>query len=307
MKKNILKTSLLLIGLCCAISLSFAQKKGTKSKPVSINFDSLQIDRNSDRGPKIINTGSIYGDLNPDSSEYHLLIICNQNYTDKDWTSLKWPIHDGSRLKDVLTKRYNFKESNITVLTDPTRTQMFAVLQSFIKKLNRKDNLLIFYAGHGYYDQDMNMGYWIPSDGDHANPANWFANDELKRSIKAINTQHTLVIADACFAGTLTRGKTTSSIIDWDSVLPDNMLRTRYGLRSRKVMTSGSLEQVPDKSEFIEALVSTLQNSTLKYLTSEQLFDRIKKSISNQIPLFSVIPDCGNETGGDFIFTLKNK
>jgi hypothetical protein len=153
----------------------------------------------------------------------------------------------------------------------------------------------------------MNMGYWIPGDGDRSNQANWFANDELKRLIKAINTQHTLVIADACFAGTLTRGGPllSENQVNWEAVLPNNMLQSRYGLRSRKVMTSGALEQVPDKSDFIETLVAVLQNSTLKYLTAEQLFDRIKKSISKQTPLFSVIPDCGHEAGGDFIFTLK--
>jgi Caspase domain len=289
---------LMLLGFRCL----FAQKpKKVKSSSIQINFDSIAI---SERGPKIVNKSSIYGSQSPDSSNYHLLVISIQNYVDKDWVSLKWPIEDGSRLKNVLNRKYSFKESNTTVLLDPTRTQMFAVLQKYAKTLTKNDNLLIFYAGHGYYDQDMNMGYWIPSDGNDDNQANWFANDELKRIVKVINTQHTLVIADACFAGTLTRGK-SGGAVDWEAVLPDNMLRSRYGLRSRKVMTSGSLEQVPDKSDFINSLVNILEESTLKYLTAEQLFDRLKKSISVQTPLFSVIPDCGHEAGGDFIFKLK--
>ena len=303
---HIIITLKLFLFLCFAffVQVYLYAQAPNKSTSISINFDSLK----ANRGPKIINnSGSIYGNLNPDSSEYHLLIICTQNYIDQDWSSLKWPIHDGNRLKAVLSKRYTFKESNVTLLIDPTRTQLYAVFQKYLKTLGKKDNLLIFYAGHGFYDKDMNMGYWIPSDGNDDNPSNWFANDELKRIVKAINTQHTLVIADACFAGTLTRANnnTNKEPINWDAVLPNNMLNTRYGLRSRKVMTSGSLEQVPDKSDFIESLVGILENSTLKYLTAEQLFDRLKKSITNQIPLFTVIPDAGNEVGGDFIFTLK--
>jgi hypothetical protein len=257
----------------------------------------------------IINKGSIYGNYNPDSSTYHLLIICNQNYLDKDWMPLRWPIQDGNRLKNVLVNKYSFKLHNVTMLIDPSRAQMFSAFQKYLKALNRNDNLVIFYAGHGFYDQDMNMGYWIPKDGEVKNPSNWFANDELKRLIKAINTQHTLVIADACFAGTLTRGQNTNpkkGEVNWEETLPENMITTRYGLKSRKVMTSGALEQVPDKSDFIYALTDILENSTLRYLTAEQLFDRIKKSVTRQIPLFSVIPDTGHETGGDFIFRLKD-
>lgn len=282
-----------------------------RSRVQTINFDSLRAVANRTRGAKTTATESIFGTLAPDSSRYHALIICNQAYSDDAWPTLRWPIRDGEKLRDVLQKRYKFDQSDIRLLTNPTRSELFAVLQQYQRKLTRHDNLLIFYAGHGYYDRDLNAGYWIPRDGDRDNPANWFANDELKRILRATNTQHTLVIADACFAGTLTRGGPDPvkdrhrTEVNWEDLLPESMLRSRYGLRSRKVMTSGALEQVPDQSTFIETLVWTLQTSTIRYLTAEQLFDRVKKSASQQTLLFTLIPDCGHETGGDFILMLR--
>lgn len=297
-----------------AVAQTQAQKPN-RSKSIAIDFDSYYSKKNeiiidTIRGSVVQKSASFFDRINPDSSSYHLLIICNQNYKDKGWTSLKWPIHDGNEIRRVLTSRYSFEENNVTFLTDPTRAEIYNSLLGLTRKLNVNDNLIIFYAGHGVYDLAMNMGYWIPSDAETQNSSNWIANDEVKRILKAMKTQHILVIADACFAGTLTRngvsGGLTNTTIDWNEMLPNNMLKNRYALKSRKVITSGSLEQVPDKSVFLESLVNMLETSNLKYLVSEQLFDRVKRSIEEQTPLMSVIPDCGNELGSDFIFRLKD-
>jgi hypothetical protein len=95
--------------------------KSSKSSPIFLNIDSLL----SQRGPNIQNKGSIFGNISPDSSEYHILIICVQNYNDKEWMTLKWPLYDANRLKEVLLKRYSFKEINVSVLVNPSRAQMF--------------------------------------------------------------------------------------------------------------------------------------------------------------------------------------
>lgn len=311
--KKLLCLGFTLLLLMMVPSKVICQKKANnRSNSIAVDFDSYyskkyQSFSDTARGSVVQSKASIFDRLNPDSSEYHLLIICNQNYKDKEWSSLQWPIHDGKEIERVLTGKYNFKKQNVTFLIDPSRSQIYGSLQSLARKLKEKDNLIIFYAGHGIYDVDMNMGYWIPSDGEASNSSNWFANDELKRILKTMKTQHILVIADACFAGTLTRsgGSGVNSLINWDEILPNTMLKSRYGLKSRKVLTSGALEQVPDKSVFLESLVQILERNSLKYMVSEQLFDKVKRSIEKQTPLLSVITESGNEIGSDFIFRLK--
>lgn len=304
---------LLLIGLMFLLTLSTRAQDGTtnQSRPLKLNLDSLRR-VNQMRGAGVAGSGSIYGNMSPDSSQYHALIICNQKYNDTEWRELVWPIQDGTKLREVLTKRYTFQPANVRMLENPTRSELYAAIRQYQRTLNRRDNLLVFYAGHGSYDVDLNEGYWIPRDGEKENSANWFPNSDLKRLLSVIQTQHTLVITDACFGGTLSglRGDDpatvkTRQLVNWDDQLPDHMLRSRYGLRSRRVMTSGALEQVPDKSLFLESLLWTLQNSTIRYMAAEQLFDQTKRAISQQTPLYTVIPDCGNQAGSDFIFSLR--
>ena len=74
-------------------------------------------------------------------------------------------------------------------------------------------------------------------------------------------------------------------------------------------MTSGAMTTVPDKSVFIEYLTKRLRDNESKYLSSEQLFSRLKQPVINnspthQVPQFGEIWDSGDE-GGDFIFIKK--
>ena len=46
-------------------------------------------------------------------------------------------------------------------------------------KITSNDNLLIFYAGHGYYDEDAEIGYWLPSDATLGTTVDWFPNSTL--------------------------------------------------------------------------------------------------------------------------------
>ena len=72
-------------------------------------------------------------------------------------------------------------------------------------------------------------------------------------------------------------------------------------------MTSGILEEVPDKSIFLEYLVKGLDENEDKYLTSEVLFSSFKASVMNNspnVPQYGVIQNVGDE-GGDFVFVRR--
>jgi hypothetical protein len=78
-------------------------------------------------------------------------------------------------------------------------------------------------------------------------------------------------------------------------------------MTSRKAMTSGTLEEVPDKSVFIEYLMKRLHENEKKYLPAAELFGSLREAVLNNspnIPQYGVIQDTGDE-GGEFIFLKR--
>ena len=118
-------------------------------------------------------------------------------------------------------------------MKNPTFEEMIVEFEGLSRKITPEDFLLIFYAGHGFFDATTNIGYWLPSDASDKNKAKWFRNSTLVENIGAINSKHTFLIADACFSGSIF--KTRSSINNASSDI-NNMLK----FTSRKALTSGA-------------------------------------------------------------------
>ena len=243
------------------------------------------------------------GDLEIDETEskYYALVISVQNYDDNAIKDLNKPEKDAASLTNVLRDYYTFNNDNVTILRDPKRTEIITALDKLSKHVTDKDNLLIFYAGHGYWDASLEQGYWLPSDAQKDFRANWLANSELANYIRGIKSKHTLLITDACFSG---------SIFDDTRSAFDNApqhIKSLYSRTSRKAMTSGSKEEVPDKSVFTEYLIKGLQDNTKHYLTANELFNFLQEPVlsnTNTVPRFGVIQNTKHE-GGEFVFVKR--
>jgi hypothetical protein len=237
------------------------------------------------------------------SAKYYAVIIAVQDYLDDNITDLEEPIRDAKRVAAILKEQYTFEEENLILLENPTKADIIGTFHGLRSRINEADNLLIFYAGHGYWDEGMKIGYWLPSDAEKDNPVNWLPNTDLTNYLNAINSKHTLLIADACFSGGIfkTRGafnKTNFSAYD-----------QIYRMNSRKAMTSGTLNEVPDKSVFIEYMLKRLKENKQKYLSSEQLFVSMKMAVINNspnVPQYGTIQNTGDE-GGEFIFVKRSQ
>jgi hypothetical protein len=241
----------------------------------------------------------VFRTLNGKGSYYALLIGIDK-YSDPAIPDLDNPINDATRLEKILVSKYTFQEDQITVLKNPGSEDLIIALDELAHKITPDDNLLIFYAGHGWFDEKANIGYWLPSDAKQVNKAAWFRNSTLCDYLKEIDSKHTLLIADACFGGSIF--KTRAAFPDATKAV--NML---YELKSRKAMTSGTLTEVPDRSAFVKYLMERLDENTEKYLTSEQLFSSFRMAVINNsdvVPQYGEIYNVGDE-GGDFIFIRK--
>ncbi|KKL56462.1 hypothetical protein LCGC14_2245180, partial [marine sediment metagenome] len=231
---------------------------------------------------------------------YYALIIGVDEYIHPSIKNLENPIIDATALRDILISEYTFQDENVSLLKNAKRGDIILALDYLANKLTPDDNLLIFYAGHGWWDETANIGYWLPSDAAQTNKTAWFRNSTLCDYLKEIKSKHTLLIADACFGGSIFKSRS----VFYDA---DKAINKLYELSSRKAMTSGTLTEVPDRSAFTRYLIERLSENTDKYLSSEQLFSSFRMAVINNsdaIPQYGEIRNVGDE-GGDFIFLRK--
>jgi tetratricopeptide (TPR) repeat protein len=236
-----------------------------------------------------------------EGGKYYALIIGISDYEDPSIPDLDgYPIQDAERLAQLLTDNYTFKTENIQLLKNPNRSSIQRAFDYLSKVVTDNDNLLIFYAGHGLYDEATELGYWLPADAEKEYTSNWIYNDVLVANLKRIRSRHTLLISDACFSGSIFK---TRSAMDEAPMA----YQKKYELKSRKAITSGVLQTVPNKSVFFKYLADDLENNKARYFSANQLFQDIEIPVGNNspnTPQVGVIRNVGDE-GGDFIFIKK--
>jgi hypothetical protein len=277
-----------------------SKENGSTSNPIYLKIGQTDDVRSVS---STIETKELEINENNNSPNYYSLIIGvdKYQYSSANISNLDKPIKDASALKNLLISKYSFSNSNITFLQNPTRAEILQELEELAKKVNSKDNILIFYAGHGYWDERLKVGYWLPSDSKSNDKSSWIANSTIRDYIAGIQSKHTLLISDACFSGSIFKTREVNSEIN------EYGTAKIYQLPSRKAITSGTLTTVPDESKFMEYFLKRLNENEAKYLTTRQLFYSIETAILNNtstVPQFGVIQDTGDE-GGDFIFIKK--
>jgi hypothetical protein len=234
--------------------------------------------------------------------ENHLLLIGINEY--KNWNKLSGATKDIAAIEEVLYAQYQFEKSNIHKLVNEqcTKEGIDSVFRELISNLTNADNLIVYYAGHGILDKQINEGYWIPIDARLKKPIDYVSNAEIKKYLEALKTKHTLLIADACFSGGFF--KTTRGDQGFENKVEK--------LGSKWVFCSGREEEVADvmqgkeNSPFAYYLLKFLTESKGQLAASE-LIQMVKKAVannSNQTPIGGPMNFVGDE-GGEFIFRRK--
>ncbi len=234
--------------------------------------------------------------------KYYALLIGIDSYINDEIQDLDHPVSDMHKLKEVLISDYSFTPEHTISLTNPSRDEIIMAFDKLSNNVTSKDQLLIFYAGHGIWDDKIKQGYWLPSDASKTSKARWLSNSTIRDYIGGIKSKHTLLITDACFSGGIFKERAVA-FKDGRAMLE------MFKLPSRKAMTSGTLSTVPDKSVFVHYLIKNLKLNTQPLLSSEDLFRNFKIAVINnspngQIPQYGSIGQTGDE-GGDFIFIKK--
>src|SRR5664279_5965508 len=127
------------------------------------------------------------------------ILIENSSY--ETFASLDGPTKDISTIQRALA---NYQIQNYIPKKDMTKAEMerfFNIeLRDMVKK-NQVKSLLIWYAGHGKFINDV--GYWIPVDAKRDDEFTYFNINSLKAGLQGYSDViiHTLVVSDACESG----------------------------------------------------------------------------------------------------------
>jgi len=244
--------------------------------------------------------------------QYHALIIGNNKY--QFWPKLKAAVNDAKAVDELLRQRYAYKTS---VLLNATRYQILEKLNELRKRLTEKDNLLIYYAGHGEFDQVNQRGQWVPVDASEESTSNWISNIQITDILNTMNSKHILVVADSCYSGAMTRSSLTRLEAGMTAEKRFKWIKTMLKRKSRTALSSGGLKPVMDggggeHSMFAKAFIDTLENNN-EIMEAYKLYQQVGPLVSDaaaaigfeQVPEYAPLKYAMHEAG-EFFFVPRS-
>lgn len=220
------------------------------------------------------------------------------------WPKLNNAVKDANDIANSLLRQYNFEFDNVVLLKNEqaTRSNIYKSLRSLIEQVTPQDNLLIYFSGHGYFDGLLNEGYWIPIDAKLNNSGDYLSNSDILKIIGNIDSQHTFLIADACFSGSLFSESKRGYAENVEKY------KSRWGLASGRleVVSDGAIGQ---NSPFATATITFLNENTKDKFAISELIQYVKMKVaetSDQTPLGNPLKVLGDEGGEMVLYKKKN-
>ena len=240
---------------------------------------------------------------------YYAFIIGIDKYTG-EWPPLQNAVNDAKGVEDLINEKYTFQHIKTLYNKDASRQNILKEFEWLMNNVTENDNVLIYYSGHGDYNDEMKKGFWVPIDASTKSMFNYISNEDIKSFLAGIKSKHTLLVTDACFSGDIFRGKTMT--IPYDNTT--KYYQKVYNLSSRKALTSGGVEPVMDAGKdghsiFTYYFLRALNTNEEKFFDAGQLFNDLKIPVENnsyQTPAYSPVRNTGDE-GGQFIFIKKEE
>lgn len=233
----------------------------------------------------------------------YLLAIGIDHY--KHVAKLRNAVRDVKAFKQILFDKYRFHEDDLIELLNEKATyyEIDKVFRELAGRVKEEDNLVIYFSGHGHYDEFYKEGYWIPVNAEYGKDQDYYPYSKIITAIKNIHSQHTFVIADSCYSGAVLVEKGVRSMEKHDPREKDP---------SRWILASGRNEVVPDgnageHSPFAEQLLDVLERYSTEGLPVLSLVDKVTTATihnGTQKPIGRVLHNTGDK-GGQFIFKPK--
>ena len=246
--------------------------------------------------------------------EYYGLVIGIDQYGPAEW-KLHCAVSDARAVAKVLREDYGFKEIVELYNADATLMGIRAAMAQLDEKVTEKDNVLIYYAGHGTLEKGT--GYWIPADGKPRQRWTYLEHIVIRNMVKTeqLGARHVLVVSDSCYAAGLFRSarlpeKTTPAYV-----------RSALRRTARQCLTSGGLYPVPDglaggHSVFARHFLKILKNPPRDAFVCSDIMPKLKDDVSlnapewngqPQVPILGVLKRSGADADGEFVFFRRRR
>ncbi|MCX6302584.1 MAG: tetratricopeptide repeat protein [Bacteroidia bacterium] len=225
-----------------------------------------------------------------------VVFIENSNYS--TFASLDGPVKD---VNTMIRAFSTYQIQNIIHKKDMTKNEMekfFSIELRDLIKANQVKSLLIWYAGHGKFINDV--GYWIPVDAQREDEFTYFNLNTLRGCMESYLSYltHDLVVTDACESGpsfyqAMRSDLKKRSCDDWQA--------TQF--KSSQVFSSAGYELAVDDSQFTKTFATTLQNNPNACIPIEDIVAKVATAVgtnNQQKPKFGKITGLKDEDGTFF-------
>lgn len=232
--------------------------------------------------------------------------------TDKydHWSNLVNPINDAKAIQSELKDNYGFSTE---LVENPTKVTLKSKLREYaLKQYNPDDQLFIFIAGHGQFDNTYKEGYIVAKDSllhDDIKDS-YISHSELSTILNNINCKHIFLVMDVCFGGTFDQkiAQRGESVTDYQEITRTEFIERKLKNKTRLYLTSGGKEYVSDgrpgqHSPFARKFLEALRNygGSDSVLTQSEINNYVEKLVPE--PRYGEFGN--NEPGSDFIFVVK--
>lgn len=209
-------------------------------KITAINMSGGQV---SSTRNLLIGKDAIADAISIDRKDYAILFA-----TDKYdyWSDLVNPIEDAHAIANELKKQYGF---DVEVVENPTSDEVFIKIADYVqKKFKPQDQLMIFFAGHGYFDDTFGEGFVVAKNSLENDKAktSYISHNRLRSVINNIPCEHIFLTMDVCFGGTFDPviAKERGGI--YEETTQTEFLIRKLSYKTRKYLTSGGKTYVSD-------------------------------------------------------------
>ncbi len=224
------------------------------------------------------------------------------------WGDLKNPIYDITTIKQELEEHYGFETD---IVTNATTSKISTALRNYSKrKFGDQDQLFIFIAGHGLFDNVFQQGYLVGKESvlRDASHRAYISHSDLRTIINSINCKHIFLVMDVCFGGAFERTNHRGRSDGPDELSKEEYILLKMKHKTRQYLTSGGEDYVSDgrpgqhspfSRKFIEALRS--YGGTDAILTISEIMQYVERVKPE--PWLGEFGE--NEPGSEFLFIQK--
>jgi hypothetical protein len=240
----------------------------------------------------------------------HALIFATDKYD--NWKALVNPIYDSRTIAEHLQKTYGFTTE---VVENPNQSQVLDKLREYAeKKYGELDQLFIFFAGHGFYDETFKEGFVVTRESLPDDPGrnSYLRHSVLRSTINNNPCQHIFLVMDVCFGGTFDENDGHRGGMDDDEIYKSpsqsEIIMRKLKFKTRKYLTSGGKEYVSDGIEgrhspfakqFIEAMEKGMGGDGVLTLSELMTYVEVLKTA----PQFGKFGN--DQLGSDFVFVVR--